>query len=67
MAKRQPDVDEMAKRFERQIERIAKLSPSMLELFENWIDRMLAGEPLEDIKPEMDRLAAIVNARKKRR
>ena len=67
MAKRQPDVDEMAKRFERQIERIAKLSPSMLELFENWIDCMLAGEPLEDIKPEMDRLAAIVNARKKRR
>jgi hypothetical protein len=49
------------------LETIARLSPTAGALFQDWIDRLIAGEPVESIKPEMDRLRQVWAAQHRRR
>lgn len=66
--RRPPKTEDRAARVAAKIEQIAKVSPTAGALFEEWIDRLLAGEPLESVQPEMERLRAILKApRRKRR
>jgi hypothetical protein len=46
------------------LKELEKLSPTTLELIEHWVDRLIAGESIESIRPEMDRLIALFKKRR---
>jgi hypothetical protein len=66
MARRRTPPPDGAARLVEKIERIARISPTTGQLFEEWIDRLIAGEPLESVKAEMDRVLALYNKKRKR-
>jgi hypothetical protein len=63
--RRTPPSDRV-RRIVEQLQAIERISPTAAELFVDWIDRLLAGEPLESVKPEMDRLNELFDAARKR-
>lgn len=40
------------------VERLRRASPTLADLIEHWVDRLIAGEPLEALQAEMDRVVA---------
>jgi hypothetical protein len=49
------------------LETIARLSPTAGALFQDWIDRLIAGESIETVQPEMDRFLEVWNKARRRR
>lgn len=58
MKKRPADVTRTARALVRKIEEIRWSNPELAELLEEWIDRLLAGEPFAAMEAEMDALRA---------
>ncbi len=59
MAKRVRPKRDRAADVAAKIEQIAKLSPTAGAMFEDWINRLLAGEPIENVQPEMERMLEV--------
>lgn len=66
MPRRRMTQEERVARIGKQLEAIERISPTTVDLFEEWIDRLIAGEPLSSIKPEMDRLNELLDAARRR-
>lgn len=60
------DQQERVRRLAAQLQKLAEVSPTTGEVFEDWIDRLIAGESIEDLKPEMDRLIEIYKRHRRR-
>jgi hypothetical protein len=54
------------KRLMVKLQRLQRESPTAVELIGEWIERLVAGEPLESVKPEMDRVLALFQAKRKK-
>lgn len=64
MSRRKP-VTDRATALAAKVERIGRVSPTAAALIEEWVDRLIAGEPMEDIEAEAKRLREVLNKRRK--
>lgn len=64
MPRRKP-VTDRATALAAKVERIARVSPTAAALIEEWVDRLIAGEPMEDIEAEAKRLGEVLKKRLK--
>jgi hypothetical protein len=55
------------KRISEKLEHLERMSPTLGALLHEWIDRLLAGESLEDIQAEMARVEGVLATVKKPR
>lgn len=66
MPPRRPPTSGRAAKIAAKIERLAEMSPTTGLLFVEWIDRLLAGESLEEIEAEMRRVLDVVTKHRRR-
>jgi hypothetical protein len=57
------DVQDLASK----LQEIARISPTAGTLIEEWLDRLIAGESIETVQPEMDRFLEVWNKARRRR
>ncbi len=60
-------IDEKAliDRLEAKLAQLHTISPTTVTLFEEWAERLLAGETIDDLQPEFDRLLKVYAARRR--
>lgn len=63
---RRPPNEDRIQRLAEKIGRIGELSPTAGALFDEWIERLIAGEPLESVQPEMERVLALFKKSRRR-
>jgi hypothetical protein len=64
MPRRKPVIDR-ATALAAKVERIGRVSPTAAALIEEWMDRVIAGEPIENIQAEATRLREVFNRLRK--